>query len=457
MEALDLNKLLDREEIEEKIINILQDFDKASPISIKKGIYIYGTPGSGKTCFVTHLLKKLNYDIIMYDAGDVRNKSLFQNIDSNHISSHNVLDLMNKKKKKIAIVMDEIDGMNNGDKGGIDALIKLIRQKKTKKQKAESTTLNPIICIGSHESDKKIRELMKACHTFELKTPTNKQISYILSKSIPIYSTIETSFKDDILNYIQGDIRKLIFICNIHKKKPSLLNANAIRNIFQVKIFNKDAKKNTWKLMQDKVPLEEHSIFMNETERTTVALLWHENIVNPLSQFPIESTFPFYETILKNMCFADYIGRVTFQSQIWLFNEMGSLIKTFYNNKLFHEKYSTHMKPMTLEQIEFTKVLTKYSTEYNNQIFLNSLCQKMNMDKKDCIAFFQELRIQFGANFLSSVDKMNYIEYHLGKEEIDALDIKRIYRFLDKNVKKEETMILDIDIDPDDDSTCSFD
>jgi hypothetical protein len=52
---------------------------------------------------------------------------------------------------------------------------------------------------------------------------------------------------------------------------------------------------------------------------------------------------------------------------------------------------------------------------------------------------------------------MNYIEYHLGKEEIDALDIKRIYRFLDKNVKKEETMILDIDIDPDDDSTCSFD
>jgi hypothetical protein len=299
---------------------------------------------------------------------------------------------------------------------------------------------------------------MKACHTFELKTPTNKQVSHILSHSIPTYSKIETSFKDDIMNYIQGDIRKLIFICNIHKKKPSLLNSNAIRNIFQVKIFNKDAKKNTWKLIQDKIPLEEHSIFMNETERTTVALLWHENIVNPLSQFPIHSTFPFYETILKNMCFADYIGRVTFQSQIWLFNEMGSLIKTFYNNKLFHEKYSTSIKkPIKLEEIEFTKVLTKYSTEYNNQIFLNSLCQKMNMDKKDCIAFFQELRIHFGETFLSSVDKMNYIEYHLGKEEIDSLDIKRIYRFLDKNVKKEETIILDIDIEQDDDSVYSFD
>ena len=30
--------------------------------------------------------------------------------------------------------MDEIDGMNNGDKGGINSLIKLIRPKKTKKQ-----------------------------------------------------------------------------------------------------------------------------------------------------------------------------------------------------------------------------------------------------------------------------------------------------------------------------------
>ena len=88
---------------------------------------------------------------------------------------------------------------------------------------------------------------------------------------------------------------------------------------------------------------------------------------------------------------------------------------------------------------------------------MNSICQKMNMDKKDCIAFFQELRIHFGETFLSSVDKMNYIEYHLGKEEIDALDIKRIYRFLDKNVKKEETIILDIDIEQDDDSVYSFD
>ena len=32
--------------------------------------------------------------------------------------------MFNKTKKKIAIIMDEIDGMNSRDKGGINQLIK---------------------------------------------------------------------------------------------------------------------------------------------------------------------------------------------------------------------------------------------------------------------------------------------------------------------------------------------
>ena len=45
--------------------------------------------------------------------------------------------MFQQKIKKLAIIMDEIDCMNTGDKGGISALIKMIRPKKTKKQKTE--------------------------------------------------------------------------------------------------------------------------------------------------------------------------------------------------------------------------------------------------------------------------------------------------------------------------------
>ena len=131
-----INDLLNRKEIEKQIKNILNNFqENCKNINFKKGIYIYGAPGCGKTFFIKNLLKELEYDIISYDAGDIRNKSLIDTITSNNISNHNVLDMMWKKRKKIAIIMDEIDGMNNGDKGGIGALIKIIRQK-NKKTKA---------------------------------------------------------------------------------------------------------------------------------------------------------------------------------------------------------------------------------------------------------------------------------------------------------------------------------
>ena len=191
-----INEYFHRDTTKQDIIEILKNFSSSN--TSKKGIYVYGTPGSGKTEFEKDILKEMDYDTIVYDAGDVRNKVLFANIDSNHISNCNVLDLMKRKKRKIAILMDEIDGMNNGDKGGIDALIKLIRQKKTKKQKSENTTLNPIICIGNHENDKKIRELMKASHVFELKTPTNDQIFHFLEDHLTPFSTFHSSFQYDI-------------------------------------------------------------------------------------------------------------------------------------------------------------------------------------------------------------------------------------------------------------------
>ena len=72
---------------------------------------------------------------------------------------------------------------------------------------------------------------------------------------------------------------------------------------------------------------------------------------------------------------------------------MSSLMKTFYNNKLYHEA-PFEKKSIHHEDIRFTKVLTKYSTEYNNQLFLTNLCLELNMDTKDLLTFFQELRIK---------------------------------------------------------------
>ena len=422
-----MNDILNRKQISKEIKQILSNFqENCKNINFKKGIYIYGSPGCGKTRFVIDLLNEMNYDIIKYDAGDVRNKNLIDTITSNNIASQNVLQMMSGKKKPIAIIMDEIDGMNNGDKGGITALIKLIRQKKTKKQRLEHMTLNPIICIGNYNIDKKIRELMKVSHTFELKSPTSMQIEKLIEMEIP---NIEN--KKQLIQYIQGDLRKMDFIKKIYNKNPRLLNQETIQNIFHIKSYCENSKNLTQSLINQPLSLDKHNRYINETDRTIVALLWHENIIDPISKIDKCKSFPFFLKVLNNICFADFIDRITFQNQIWQFNEMSSLMKTFYNNKIYHETFPENLNKFKPTEVRFTKILTKYSTEYNNSIFIYDLCQKLDMDKNDLLAFFQELRLQYGDDFYNKNNTI-FDDYDISK-----LDIKRIYRYLDKNVKKD--------------------
>ena len=70
---------------------------------------------------------------------------------------------------------------------------------------------------------------------------------------------------------------------------------------------------------------------MNETDRTSVGLLFHENIIDILQNIEPTVKNSLYLKILNNICFSDYIDRITFQKQIWIFNEISSLIKTFFS------------------------------------------------------------------------------------------------------------------------------
>ena len=142
--------------------------------------------------------------------------------------------------------------------------------------------------------------------------------------------------------------------------------------------------------------------------------------------------------ILKNICYADYIDRVTFQKQIWQFNEMSSIIKTFYSNKIFHDFLSnnkdTHLPEYNPSEVRFTKVLTKYSTEYNNSTFIQFLCHQLGMDKRDIQSFFIDIK--------SSNETVDDQTVGLFENcDISKLDINRMYRYLDKCIPS--TPVLD--------------
>jgi hypothetical protein len=130
-------------------------------------------------------------------------------------------------------------------------------------------------------------------------------------------------------------------------------------------------------------------------------------------------------------------------------------MKTFYNNKLYHEAFPENRGKYNPAEVRFTKVLTKYSTEYNNSLFVYNMCQNLDMDRKDLIAFFQEMRLFYNdgspdGDFTQLPGNTEQLDLLFEDTNVTKLDIRRMYRYLDKNVKKDSAAALEDDIDDDD-------
>ena len=251
---------------------------------------------------------------------------------------------------------------------------------------------------------------MKVCTTIELKKPDNNEIKNIVELIMP---NIEKSLVSNIINYVNSDLRKIKIIYDINNNNK--LTSNIINNILISKSLEDDTKKITKKIIDNKYNIKEHSNILNDTDRTIVGLLWHENIIDKFNNIDIEVSLPLYHKILENLIFSDYIDRITFQKQIWQLNEMSSIIKTFKNNYIFN---TFNLKNNNLNNVRFTKILTKYSTEYNNIIFIQDICNKLGFDKNDTYCYFINFNIDEEIDLL----KLN---------DINDLDIKRMCIFLD--------------------------
>ena len=97
-----------------------------------------------------------------------------------------------------------------------------------------------------------------------------------------------------------------------------------------------------------------------------------------------------------------------------------------YNNKILfdYKKKVNDNSSFNPKEVRFTKVLTKYSTEYNNMVFLQDLCKQLNMDKSDMLLFFLDLRSKMSVEEI--IELFNNENY-----DINKLDVNRIFRFLD--------------------------
>ena len=411
----EFQNIQDRDNIESQIVKFLKEYERNKyDLSITRGIYLYGEHGSGKSEFIKNILSRAGFDSVWYNSSDIRNKAFFEVLTKNNISNHSVISLFHKNKKPIVIVMDEIDSMMAYDKCGMNILIKLLRPKKTTRQKSEEIIYSPIICISNTKEDKKVKEIKKICPSFHFPSPTNDEIEHILK----LYYKIPKTKLSTFASFCQNDLRKINQYMKIYEYDNKLFNKNNSVSVC-FKSPNSECKDIVKSLFENDSKMNEYVI--NENERTIVALLFHENVIQYLQKW--KNSLTTYTQMLEYFCFSDYVDRVTFQKQIWEFNEITSLLKSCYCAKLFHtfiQSNNYNIPIVKTSNIQFTKILTKYSNEFNNATLINNICENLRITKNDLYTLFLTFR---------TYD--NEPTNELNEHNISKLEISRVYKFLD--------------------------
>lgn len=392
-------------------------------INVKISTFVCGDGGTGKTHMVKKVLNKLNYNIYEFNVLSNKNKNIIDFCNEYKCHSNNVLDIFNGIKNNSIILIDNIELINSIDKNTLTSLIKLLRPKKCKKNLLNPILQSQIVIIGSNMGDKKIKELIKQCNIINVNSPTREEIIRIISNKNP--------------NVSLDTIKKFIMISkNINyylvDKFNELYTGNCIDEFIKYSIdsnSNNNVKYINYCIIKDKLSFNDDNIKINDTDKTTVSLLYHENIIdyiNSSNKININT----YTKILQNFCFGDYMDRIIFQKQLCQLNEISFKIKVVYNNVILHNFINANNKKITvkLNNIRFTKILTKYSSEFNNYTFLINMCQNIDIDKKDLLLLFYILKNAY------TNENINYIT---DKYNITLLDINRLIKFISTIIEYE--------------------
>ena len=134
-----------------------------------------GPPGIGKTTVAHAVARAAGYDVVEFNASDERSATAVRAIFDRCAKSQTFAADVSADATRRLILMDEVDGMSSGDRGGLAEIAKICRS---------GVCTFPILCIANDRQSPKIRPLVAVALDVRFSRPTKTTIAKSLLHSV---------------------------------------------------------------------------------------------------------------------------------------------------------------------------------------------------------------------------------------------------------------------------------
>ena len=194
--------------------------------NFKRAILISGVPGIGKSTTAALLAREAGFDVLEYNASDARSKKRLKEEGFMEIGGNRSLNEFfgaagagpnEKRNTKTLVIMDEVDGMGGGDRGGNQELIALIK-----------TTHVPVICICNDRQKASVKTLANYCEDIRFQRP---QVADIAGRMKIImenegFKAIDMTALQTLCASVNNDIRQVLNLLQMLRLSTDRLDSS---------------------------------------------------------------------------------------------------------------------------------------------------------------------------------------------------------------------------------------
>jgi hypothetical protein len=316
-------------------------------------VLLYGEPGVGKTTMAHRVFKERGLKTIEYNASHTRSGTSFRKLILPLLKEGGIVNMLETGKRGgIGIILDEIDGLSQGEKGGLKELLDFLRGWKA----TQETT--PLILISNTLDSRNLIQISKLCLTIPIGEADKGQVEKWLGK------TLES---DDALKKVQGDLRLLQR--QVAGLEVPFEMSEVPEGILPIA---------WWTLWNEWDPFVDLDIESHEANLAGLVMIENMNDRILASKGNTEEAWSSYRSLYTAYCKSDRADFWAFFHQCWNLLPLSQDLKLKIPS--LRLTYETPLSPeyqyTSSEALRYTPVLTKQSAIFNSWKFMCEIADR---------------------------------------------------------------------------------